>query len=364
MDWREEKLQQLDQLYEGMFDWLMKQYDPETGGFYYARSSVENEDFTPDIESSAQALNILIRHHLLEQMPNPIKGKMVQFFQSKQDVKTGYFYDPHPRMKEDEVMVHRALNYSLNSLKRLGASNRYPLPLSLREAPAYTTSVEAYREKWESIDLRNSWRGCDLLASSTVYIREMPKETQRKFVDAFAAYLAGLQDRQTGLWGEGSVYERISGTFKLHTFYRSYQIPMPNKERIYQSILRCLRQEEAIDMCYIRNPIDLLSYLALDIPEEELKEITSITIENMSRLKRADGAFSRELAHSPKAPNVAQVKEGDYYPNMPEPVQLGMGLVEGDMNATTQATLIRIQLHKLLGVDSKAIIANSEFWNN
>lgn len=49
---------------------------------------------------------------------------------------------------------------------------------------------------------------------------------------------------------------------------------------------------------------------------------------------------------------------------MPEPVQLGMGLVEGDMNATTQATLIRIQLHKLLGVDPKAIIANSEFWNN
>lgn len=102
-------------------------------------------------------------------------------------------------------------------------------------------------------------------------------------------------------------------------------------------------------MCYIRNPIHLLSYMKLPIPEEELREIIQITLANMRKLLRADGGFSRELAHSPTAPNVAQVKQGEHYPDMPKAVHIGGGRVEGDMNAGTQALLIRSVCHQLAG---------------
>ncbi|WP_208592195.1 hypothetical protein [Gracilibacillus suaedae] len=359
-NWRETLSDRLDSLFDGVFSWLLEQFDPLTGGFYYARSSVLDDRFTPDIESTSQAINILRRHQLLDSLPQTMKEKMIAFFQMRQDPASGYFYDHDPNMKKDEVMVHRALHYSLNSLKRLGSSPLYPSPVENQVAPDYTKSLSSYRKKWESIDLRNSWRGCDLLVSSTVYFAQIDEVTQREYVDAFSEFLVEKQDLETGLWGEGALYVQLSGAFKLHTFYRRYQISMPNQDRIYQTILKCLRTEEAVDMCYIRNPIDLLSYIEPDLSEAERREVSEITISNMKRLKQQDGAFSRELTTSPKAPNVAQVKQGEYYPNMPEAVELGLGLKEGDMNATTQATLIRKQLHRLWQIESKSIPAN--FW--
>ena len=50
-------------------------------------------------------------------------------------------------------------------------------------------------------------------------------------------------------------------------------------------------------MCYIRNPISLLTSMKLRIPEEDVLEIAEITLRNMARLKRADGGFSREIDH-------------------------------------------------------------------
>ena len=90
------------------------------------------------------------------------------------------------------------------------------------------------------------------------------------------------------------------------------------------------------------------------IPEEDVLEIAEITLRNMARLKRADGGFSREIDHPP-APNVAQVKQGEYYPDMPEAVPLGKGEIEGDMNAGTQAILIRYT-HELGARDESWIL--------
>ncbi|MDR4887186.1 hypothetical protein RGU12_06400 [Fredinandcohnia sp. QZ13] len=344
-----DSFEKLDSLFEGFFEWLAGQYDPITGGFYYAKSSISDSSFTPDIESTAQALNILSRNELLTKMPVELRAKFVSFFQNKQDPETGYFLDENPHMKDDEVMVSRAFNYSVNSLDRLGGSPLYPSPVELNQAPHYVKSEEEYLKKWKSISLVNSWRGCDLLASSCMYIGQMEQEKQEKMIQIAAKYLESIQDPQTGLWGEGSMYVRISGTFKLHTFYHKFGLPMPRVEKMYQSILHCLRTETVKDMCYIRNPIDLLSYINVEIPSHELEEIVQITVNNIEKLKRPDGGFSREIDHSPSAPNVAQVKADEFYPDMPVAVHLGKGLYEGDMNAGTQTTLIRLQLHKLAG---------------
>ncbi|MFC5450955.1 hypothetical protein [Paenibacillus aestuarii] len=350
-------LAEMDGMFEGFFAWLGGQYDAESGGFYYAPSS-RSMPARPDIESTAQALNILERCGLLAAMPEAMKQRMIAFFQQKQDPASGYFYDDNPLMREDEVMVARAIGYSTNALRKLGGQPLYALPYAAQQAPAYMSSPEDYRRWLDLVELCNSWRGCDRLSTSSVYVRQVePAEKRAAFAQTAFDFFADRQDPLTGLWGEGSYYVRISGTFKLHIFYDHFEVPLPREAEIYKSILYTLRHEEAEDMCYIRNPIHLLSYMQLFIPLAELHEIIAVTTRNMKRLLRADGGFSRELAHSPKAPNVAQIKRGEYYPNMPQAVRIGRGEIEGDMNAGTQALLIRSVCYSLAGLQAPDLAA-------
>ncbi|NMO96823.1 hypothetical protein [Paenibacillus lemnae] len=339
-------LQEGDQLFNGFYGWLSGQFDSDSGGFYYAASS-RSAQLGPDIESTSQALNIMERCGAADMMGNHMKQQIISFYQSRQDPKSGYFYDRHPDMPCDEVMVGRALGYSQNSLRKLGASPLHPVPDHEDLMPGYCQSPAKYAEWLRSISLINSWRGCDRLCNSAPYLARMPVEKKTLFLDEAWSYFDEIQDVDSGLWGEGSPYVRISGTFKLLTYYKRFGRPLPGTAAIYTSLLYALRNEKAVDMCYIRNPISLLSAMEAAIPQADLEEITTITLTNMSKLKRSDGGFSREMNHSPAAPNVAQVKPGEYYPDMPAPVPIGQGLAEGDMNAGTQAVLIRYSLRKL-----------------
>lgn len=356
-----------DRLFERFFHWLAGQYDHKSGGFYYARSSFDMEGFSPDIESTAMALNILQRSGLLEGMPDDIRLKMIRFFQSKQDQGTGYFYDQDEHMPNDEVMVARALAYCSGSLAKLGGEPRYPLPCSSTTKPEYLKSPADYVAWLQRVDLRNSWRGCDLMGSANHYLRRMSEGERKPFVEAALSYFNSIQDPETGLWGEGSLYIRISGTFKLRGFYLTFGIPMPRMDRIYETMLYCLRSEKAVDMCWVRNPVDLLGcfYGMMAIPDEELLEIMEITYANMSHFLKPDGGFSREIDHSPPAPNVAQVKAGEYYSNMPKAVRIGQGLAEGDMNAGTQTLWIRELFHRMAKLDPAPLTAyTGHFWDN
>jgi hypothetical protein len=340
----------MDGLFSRLLPWLAGQYDRESGGFYYAASSREMAGKTPDIESTAQALNMLERLGLLAGMPDSFRERMVAFFQGKQDAATGYFFDEDPAMREDEVMVSRAIGYSAGALRKLGGNPLYPLPRE--SAPSYMATPETYRAWLASVELSNSWRGCDRLSCSHPYVRALPEEERERYAAEAFRYFERVQDPVTGLWGEGSPYVRISGTFKLHLFYGGFGRPMPREKGMYASILLALADETAEDMCYIRNPVHLLSYIRPAMTDGELALVLRATQRNMSMLRRKDGGFSRELAHSPSAPNVAQVKRGETYPGLPLPVLLGKGLVEGDMNAATQALLIRSLCRQLAGTNS------------
>ncbi|WP_309120893.1 hypothetical protein [Paenibacillus sp.] len=339
-----------DALFDGFFDWLEGQYDKASGGFYYARSSRASGRFSPDIESTAQALNIVERCGLLDRLDERMREGMIRFFRSKQDPGTGWFYDDDPNMRLDDVMVGRALGYGLHALDKLGAAPLDSRPAESGATPAYMASPQSFGEWLRSISLANSWRGCDKLSHCGAHLAALAPERRELYVREAFDYLNGIQDQDTGFWGEGAPYVRLSGTFKLHLFYRRFGVPMPRQDRIYRSILDALRTETAFDMCYIRNPISLLSSMRPAIAADEMTEIAETTLANMAKLKRADGGFSRELHGSPPAPNVAQVKPGESYPDMPVAVPLGLGLVEGDMNAGTQAVLIRYTLRELAGL--------------
>jgi hypothetical protein len=205
------------------------------------------------------------------------------------------------------------------------------------------------------------------MGASAHHLLRMVESIRKPYMEAAVRYLGSIQDPETGLWGEGSLYIRISGTFKLRALYRAIGADIPNVDRIYQTILDCLRNEKAIDMCWVRNPIDLLSSFEGRhvVPDEELAEILEITFTNLRCFLKSDGGFSREIGSSPPAPNVAQVKEGEFYPYMPLPVRIGKGLTEGDMNAGTQAIWIRIMCHKLAGLDVLPLTAYTvDFWQN
>lgn len=358
-------LMDMEGLYKELLEWLGGQYDEDSGGFYYARSSRRQKGRTPDIESTAQALNMLVRLELLDELSAEMKGRMASFFQQKQDPESGYFYDSDPAMREDEVMVARAIGYSVNALRLLGSAPLYPLPGAADEAPAYMETPESYLRWLESIELSNSWRGCDRLSCSNVYVRALDQQRQAAYAETALRFFERIQHPDTGLWGEGPLYVRISGTFKLHIFYNSFRTPMPRSAKIYTSILQALRHDQATDMCYIRNPIHLLSYMKPNMLRSELHFILHTTIINISRLLRSDGGFSRELEHSPPAPNVAQVKDDDCYPGMPKPVYLSEGLIEGDMNAATQALLIRSLCYEMAGLQTPKVsdIQKNAFMN-
>jgi len=331
----------MEALFGGFYEWLAGQYDEASGGFFYARSSRLLPGFEPDIESSAQALSVLERSGLLPLLDPGRRAAMAAFFRARQDPVSGLFLDRDPAMREDQVMVARAMQYSLRSLALLGSGPAHPLPPP-EAAPSFMASPGSYVAWLRGVDLRNAWRGCDLMMSANHYLERLGPAERERFVGAARACFEEMQEPASGLWGGGPPYVRLSGAFKMGMFYSRFELPLPRPGALYRSLLGCLRSEEAQDLCWVRNPVDLLASLRglVAAPRGELAEALGITARNLARFLRPDGGFSRELRGSPPAPNVAQVKEGEEYPAMPAPVRLGAGLAEGDMNAGTQALLI------------------------
>jgi len=333
-----------DQLYEHYYDWLAGQYDVSSGGFYYARSAINQPEYQPDIESTAQGVKILLRSGLIEPMPIEMKDRIVAFFKERQQA-DGYFIDPHNEMRTVDRMVARAVGYCKNALDTLGAEADYALPGTggVTSLPPHLLSLEVL-EKW--LDERPwdyAWMACDNISAAGVYIMNLPEETRQVYLDFVLDYLNRHQDSETGMWGEGRPYIKLSGAFKLCLFYRKFGLVMPRVNKIYDYVLYALRHDTSEDMCWTRNAVDLLTTILPDIPpipEEILNEILTITYRNLKQYLKPDGGFSRHVAKSLKSPN-----------NVP----LGLGLVEGDMNAGTQALLIRALCHGLAGLDHEPI---------
>ncbi|WP_187768119.1 hypothetical protein [Paenibacillus sp. PL91] len=144
----------------------------------------------------------------------------------------------------------------------------------------------------------------------------------------------------------------MDGLFAELAAWQAGQYDPPSEGFYYAKSSRCSSGRKP-DIESTGQALNMLERPGLleSMTEEELQFILQTTLHNMSRLLRSDGGFSRELAHSPSAPNVAQVKEGEHYQGMPRPVYLSEGKIEGDMNAATQALLIRSLCYELAGVE-------------
>ncbi len=338
-------LDKIDSLFKDFYTWLKGRYDYESGGFYYAESSGTDQVFKPDIESTAQAVHILEGSKLLRKMPELMKKKIITFFQSRQDPDTGFFYDPHNEMREIDRMVARATAYSIKCLERFNKKPLYPVPGSkgIDTLPENINTKEKLLKWLENRDWSYSWMACDNISAARIYFKYLPGKERKTYLSAIWDFLEKKQDKSTGMWGEGRPYVKISGAFKLAGLYSCFNKKMPNADKINKSILSALRNDISEDMCWTRNPVDLLMYIKPQlgkIPKEEINEIITITYNNLKTYLKPDGGFSRHRENSLAVPNN---------------VILGKGLKEGDMNAGTQALRIRNYCYKLAGKKVKLL---------
>ncbi len=297
------------------------------------------QEFQTDIESTAQALNIMAGSGLLALVPEWMKKGFITFFQQRQQPDSGYFYDPHNDMRDVDRMVGRAANYSVSSLKLLGAAPLYPVPGvgGVKTLPEYMRDLPTLKRWMADRNWSNAWSACDNISATTVFIEHLPEKDQRVYLDAVLEFLAEKQDPETGIWGEGRPYIKISGVFKLILLYRRFNIRLLRPEKILASLFQTLRTDTSEDMCWTRNSIEVLAALKYQIPDisrADIFEVLDITFKNLQRYLKLDGGFSRHIESSMKSPN-----------EMP----LGLGLAEGDMNAGTQALRVRNLCYTIAG---------------
>lgn len=215
------KLEQINKLYDGVYPLLVKLYDAKAGGFYASSATRESGKFAPDIEDTAFVLTFLKDDGLVETMPPDVKTKMIEFFQSRQDSKTGFFLEPmFPQARGNQRATARALRFALVGLDILGAKPLHPLPGARENAAEldYLQSPEAFRAWLEARPWDSSWKALDELYQQTGLIKSLPDEKQKALLPIAEEVLRDKQDPQSGMAGEGPLIVRISGAAKLDWF--------------------------------------------------------------------------------------------------------------------------------------------------
>ena len=150
-----------------VIDWLAGLYDKESGGFYYAESSRDNEQFEPDIESLVQAILLLDRMGLITRdenrhliTPEAFKNASLKFLSERQDASDGYFYDPIYKEIAGTEKKDRNTTFASWIFKGYDAKTPTPLPgermAKSKEVPADKKSAALY-ERFTSEENFISW---------------------------------------------------------------------------------------------------------------------------------------------------------------------------------------------------------------
>ena len=293
----DELVQQVEALeahYDSVYIFLAGCYDPDWGGFYERIGAPG----TPKLESTARALRLLEWGAVFDNLPDTIKKKQAAFFQNLQNPETGFFEDPQEKRKA-ENRRGRALSYSTRSLKMLGAEPLYPLPtVKAKVGVEHIQSAAAFVSWMEQLDWNKPWGSCAAISSQPTLIKNQPDSLQQAIVSAAFEWLEQEQNAQTGWWGSQTPYHELSGAFKLGLFYKHFDHEMPNPDKIYNSLLKTLREEEFHDGCWARNALELFSIVKPgfeNISLEDKKDIVEISIRNILQLKRNDGGFARNI---------------------------------------------------------------------
>ena len=309
--------------------WLAKLYDHERGGFYYSNSARDNEPFLPDIESTNQALNLMLNSGMMtscSELPESMRKKLSAFVCSLQDKDDGYIY--HPQWGKDIVnsrrgrdamwaddMAHK-LNFTLpyptanQRLADLAKSSGEEKSKKAAVLPDHLTSKENFVNYLESFDwVNNSYYAGNMIAAQGRQI------IAAGLADVCAEYLNKYQNEATGYWSDkADMHTGVNGFLKITAFYIDAKIPINMAERAALSTIECTKSDEVgTTVCHLYNCWYALQNIIISLrrtgEDETADRIMKLMLENAPAsvgaarkktevFRKADGAFSYHRACS------------------------------------------------------------------
>ena len=340
-----------------VLQWIIDLYDPETGGFYYTKSGMENEGFLPDIEATGFAMSIINDGGLLDGgMPEEWKEKLSGWLLNLQDPDDGYFYLPQwgktsgSRRDRDLSAATSLLNsYCRKQPLYLTPQERLTKRISLYSQAAETSEYLTSKENCLNYLDEKDWSTAGIWATGNSLSSAKAQIIAAGLLDTVRDYIIKKQNPETGLWGEGLDWMNINGTMKLSSFFDNKQ-PFPNVEKAFESVLYIFKEVSLpnnVAVTYIWNPIALLerafgSYAELpDGLYQKLLDNTQLLVdlvyENALLFKREDGGFSQY-----RDVGVSNIQGG---------VSVGLGNAESDMDATVIISQrLRTSMYNVLGL--------------
>ncbi len=256
--------------------WLGGLYDPRIGGFYYSNSARDNEEFLPDIESTEQALNLIVNTGMLSssaELPEMIKQGVERFTKSCLDPEDGYFY--HPQWGKDicDSRRGRDLNWALSLANKFGYKYDYPTANErLAEAaekntssltlPEHFTSEGAFLRYLESFDWENNsyYAGNTLAAQGSQIIAA-------GYAELCADFLNRYQNPNTGFWSEDTgMRGGVNGFLKISSFYRNAGLGIKMPEVAAKSIITCMTSDEiGTTVCHLYNVFNAMDNILVSL---------------------------------------------------------------------------------------------------
>ena len=240
---------------KGLLAWLGGLYDSKVGGFYYSNSARRSEDprFLPDIESTNQALNILIRTGLIDsysELPASMIEGMRRFTCSLMSEEDGFIYHPQWGKDISDNRRGRDLIWAEDMTEKLGFSLPYktaterlkesiektePIPKEETLLPDHLSSKEKFLKYLEEYDWKNGAYG----AGNNV-AAQYRQIISAGLLDVCLDFLTSVQNPENGLWGNEENYNTVNGLFKINGLYNLGKRSFPNAYKAAMTAMDCI----------------------------------------------------------------------------------------------------------------------------
>lgn len=359
-------LAELDMLFDAkaQLEWKTKLYDPDTGAFYYALSSVKNNGFGPTLEATAV---VNFKYNIA---PDEIGEKAGKWVQSLQDPETGYFIEPEYNLNSVPLSKKgRDLTWALNILSKCEMKPLYKTPA---ERVGGTTTVKTRKTEGQteefltSLDNALEWletnfdwetsRG--MWSAGNTLDGYFPMMEQLGYAKPVLEFIASKQNPQTGMWGPELSYEAVSGAAKFSGMFSKDVMSYPNLDKLYESVTELMHTDTPENIVQTYNLVYTMykakeTYDETDLPEglplkleEILPDVIKEATYQLSLYKKPDGVFGYAL-------NKGQPTS--------QGVSVSLGVNEGDVNGNSMALTTRNYLYRLAGRYAPALYDDEEW---
>ena len=355
-------LDSLEVLFKNVPDWLETVYDKKSGGFYHNALMVTDTLYGPDMQSTSMALSILANGNIadLDTVSNSFKLQLKDFVISRYDSTLELFTDPiyGKELLQSERNLARSQGAAAGILRKIGVDDFIIPPLGENNVPNYLHSLDSFKLWLKNRNWDRVWTAFDHIAMQSNLLRRIPPARADSIVSYVQEYVESIQD-EDGLWGKGQATEvRFSGAAKYGTFCMNQNLPMPNADTMYKTVLNWIRNNKELDfsqhsscpICVPRNALRLLfylkPYLSFEIPEGDKVILVESTYRMLKFYKGSDGGFMKHHDETKIAP--LDLKLGEY------------DALVSDINGTHLALTARRALYDLLELEIPKIDMNRE----